>query len=213
MLYHIMDEPTLLEIAGVPEKFSMKLIFAVLPAVLLFCRQWMAWVVFLFLFVPPQAFARGTDCQHARELLDQSGVARDADENLFGKVKVQPPRGSFPSDMDQITWWGVFRPFEFWESPKFEAVWINPQGQEAARHSFRGNKCRLAKDSIRAESQPRGEYPGGMWSVIVTCDDYLIDKQTFAVLPAGGNARPTGPDSPGHPSETAMIWAKDAVDE
>lgn len=215
MLYHLADEPTLFHVEGVAAKLGIKLLTFSIPVILwMFRRRWLAWLLIFCFFeilspIGGTIYA-ATDCEHARKLLDKSGIARDASENLFGQVRLKPPYGSFPPDMDKITWWGEFKPFEFWESPEFEAVWINPQGQEAGRRKFRGNKCRLAKDTIRAENQPRGEFQPGMWNVIVTCKDYLIDKQAFAVLPAAGSR--TGPDTPSRPQESAMIWAKDAVE-
>lgn len=218
MIYHIADEPVLIQVEGVPAKLAVKsVLFLAVLAFLIFRKRWTRLLGFsLLLFLAQSstapAFARPTGCQHARELLDKSGTARDASENLFGQVKTQPPYGSFPSDMDKISWWGTFKPFEFWESPEFQAVWLNPQGQEVAQQKFRGNKCRLAKTTLRGEDQPRGEFQGGMWKVIVTCDDYLIDQQAFAVLPSGG-AAPQAGDTPGRSNQQpAMIWAKDAVE-
>lgn len=214
MIYHLLDEPLLLRMEGAPVKLLAKTLMVLIPTLLLIGRRvWRGWLGILFLWtvmVPQNAWALSrTGCQHARELLEKSGTARDASENLFGRVKIKPPHGSFPSDIDKITWWGTFKPFEFWESPEFESVWINPQGQEVARRQFRGKKCQLAKDTLQAEDQPRGQFQSGMWNVIVTCEDYLIDKQSVAVLSAGGS--PTSPDAPSKPQETAMIWAKDKV--
>lgn len=214
MSYHLTAEPSLWQLPGVPSKFLSKCLAFLIPTILLLKQKvWRRWLVLLLLFLGAAPFkmvyAASTSCQHARELLSKSGVAHDASENLFGQIKVKPPYGSFPQDMDKITWWGKFRPFEFWESPEFEAVWINPQGQEVTKQKFRGKKCSLAKTSIQGESQPRGEFQGGMWNVIVTCDDYLIDKQTFAVLPAGSPS--SAADSPQSGDGGAMIWAKDKI--
>ena len=167
-------------------------------------------VVSMLLLPVPLAVAGSETCRHARQLLDQSGTARDARENLLGQIKKDPPYGSFPSEIDRVSWWGKFKPFEFWENPEFEAAWINPQGQEVARQKFRGSQCALAKTSLPAENRPRGQLEGGMWNVIVTCKDYLIDKQTFAVLPSAPPSR-SGPDSSHKSQESAMIWAKDTV--
>lgn len=185
LLFHLSHDPALWKLHGVSSKLMSKLIPLPLWA------------------VDPER------CRQARELLDQAGTAREAHETLFGHVKKKPPYGTFPADIDQVSWWGEFKPFELWHSPEFEAAWINPQGQEVARQRFRGSRCRLAKTSLKAENQPRGMFEGGMWNVIVTCEDYLIDKQTFAVLPQGG--RGAGPDSLNPPPEAAMIWAEDAV--
>lgn len=213
MIYHLADEPALFKISGVTNKLVFKLSLFLIPFWLWIRRGvWLKWLVIFFVFSLPAsepALALPTGCKHARELLEKSGTARDASENIFGRIKTKPPYGSFPQDMDKITWWGTFKPFEFWESPKFESVWINPEGKEAARNSFRGNKCRLAKDTLKAEDQPRGEFQPGMWNVIVTCDDYLIDKQTFAILAPAGSQAPS--DAPTKSQETAMIWAKDEV--
>ena len=177
----------------------------------------MRWILLFFVlqFGWPQQTQAGlfksSECEHARELLDASGTARDATEDFLGRVHRKPPYGTFPSDMDQVTWWGTFKPFEFWESPEFQAVWINPQGQEVARQTFRGSKCRLAKTTLKAVDQPRGELTPGMWKVIVTCQDYLIDRQSFAVLPV--QSTPTGPDAGPASQDSAMIWTSDLLDE
>lgn len=214
MVFHLAGESRLWQIDGVRGKLGIKISLAIAPVLLLFAKKiWFRRIILLVLTVPlfVSSAEAATRCQHARELLDRSGTARDADENIFGKVKTKPPYGTFPSDMDKITWWGEFKPFEFWESPKFEAVWIKPDGEEAARQKFRGNKCRLAKTQLKAKDQPRGEFQPGLWSVVVTCDDYLIDKQSFGVLPVGGGAW-TGPDQAAAAKEEPVtIWAKDEV--
>lgn len=185
-VFHVATEPELWRLEGIRSKVMLKIL-------------------------PLPVFAtRPTGCQEARELLDSKGTARDAKETLFGNIKRTPPYGSFPADADKVTWWGVFKPFELWESPEFQAVWINPEGQEAARQSFRGSHCRLAKTTLKAEEQPHGMFQGGMWQVVVTCEDYLIDKQTFAVLPDKPPQRGS-PDAGPPTSESTMIWAEDMV--
>lgn len=219
MIYHLLAEPALFHIDGILPKLALKVTFLLLPLVFLFSRkQWQILRNLFFFsslwlsFLESPAWALPPGCKHARELLDQSGVARDAHENFLGQVKIDPPTGTFPSDMDKISWWGEFKPFEFWESPQFQAAWINPQGEESTRQKFRGNKCRLAKDTVRAENQPRGEFQPGMWNVIVTCEDYVIDQKSFAVLPAGGSLA-RSQDGAQKKQEPAMIWAKDAVND
>ena len=187
LLFHLTQEPGLWKLEGIRSKIMTKLIPFPLYA------------------------GRSDDCRQARELLDQSGTARDAKETLFGDIKKMPPYGSFSSESDQITWWGVFEPFEVWNNPEFQAAWINPRGEEVARQNFHGSHCRLAKTTLSAQNQPRGMFEGGMWQVMVTCQDYLIDKQTFAVVPEGGNPQQKGSDTARSPSETAMIWAEDSV--
>ena len=216
MLYHLAEAPALWQLAGVPTKLAIKIFFVLIPLSLLLARRFWLGGISLFLFLafithPTSGFAADAHaCRHARELLTKSGMAREAKEDLLGQLKLSPPYGSFPSDMDKIAWWGTFQPFEFWEGPEFQAVWIRPDGQEAAKQKFRPGKCKLAATSVRGETQPRGEFQGGMWNVVVTCEDYLIDKQNFAVLPSGGPSR-VGPDVPKKNQESAMIWAKDAV--
>ena len=119
-----------------------------------------------------------------RELVEKTGIARDAREIFFGGLKIDPPTGSFPSGMDKISWWGSFKPFEFWEIPEFQAAWINPQGEEVVRQKFRGSKCRLAKTTVRGENQLRGEFQGGIW--------------------------PDAP-APAKKEEGRIIWAGDAI--
>jgi hypothetical protein len=217
-VFHLLQEPALWQFSGVPQKFFMKALFFLIPAFLFIQRKfWLSWLaVFLMLlttFGAAEAFAKGSGgCKDAQQLLDQSGIARDASENFFGHVKRKPPYGSFPSDMDKITWWGVFQPFEFWEEPEFQAIWINPSGQEVARQKFHGTKCRLAKSSLRGEDMPQGEFQEGMWKVIVTCENDLIDQQSFAVLPLG-RTPPKGPDAQSQGRQATMIWAKDLLDE
>lgn len=215
MIFHLAQNPRLWRIEGVPVKFLMKIILSAVPLIFILRRKiWLrgfAFALFFAVVQPSLAFAgKSSRCEHARELLSQSGMARDASENLFGNIKTKPPYGSFPEDMDKITWWGAFQPFEFWESPEFKAVWINPEGEEIESRKFKPGHCRLAKTSLKGENQPRGQFQPGMWNVLVTCEDYLIDKQSFAVLPSG--PAPTGPDAAaGSKPETAMIWAKDEV--
>lgn len=220
MIYHLSQSPVLWRVEGVPLKIFLKLAVSLIPLFFIVGRRrWMkfflvsALIASIFSVTTPAALA-SSSCEHARQLLTKAGTARDASEDLFGRLKIKPPYGSFPSDMDQITWWGEFQPFEFWERPQFEAVWINPQGEEAGRQKFRPGQCALAKTSLRAEDEPRGEFQGGMWKVIVTCGDYLIDKRDFAVLPAGGGPVKAGAEaSSSKKEEGAMIWAKDAVKE
>ena len=217
MIHHIFKEPVLLKIQGVPWRLLFKVFCFLIPAFLLIRRShWLQWLLLIGAFSlrpAPRAFAF-SNCEHARELLDRSGVARDADENLFGQIKLKPPTGSFPVDMDKITWWGDFKPFEFWESPEFQAVWINPRGEEAHKQNFRGTKCRLAKTSIQAEKLPKGEFEKGIWSVIVTCEDYLISKQNFALLPLqpdSSKVRTQEGRATSLRDEAVTIWAKDEV--
>ncbi len=216
MIFHLAEEPALWQIQGVQGKFLIKLGFFLIPVFLYVNRKiWVSWLaVFLFLTAGflPQGWAGQSDCEGVRELLDQSGMARDAHENFLGQVKREPPYTSFPADMDKITWWGIFKPFEFWHHPEFQAAWINPQGQEMARQKFKGTKCRLAKISIKGEDQPRGEFYPGMWRVMITCGEYVIDQKSFAVLPVGQPTQPNQ-DPRAHPQQPVMIWAQDALKE
>ncbi len=215
MLYHLWEEPALWRVEDVPLKFLFKVIIFLIPLTLLFFKSaWTQLLLVLFVLFSAQSSAQAAwtrpACEHARELLEQAGTARDAKEDFLGRVKRDPPYGTFPSDMDQISWWGTFKPFEFWQSPEFQAVWINPEGAEVARQTFRGNKCRLAKTTIQAKDQPRGEFPPGMWKVIVTCEDYVIDRRPFAVLPA--KSMSDGSDNGAAQGEQAMIWAQDLLE-
>jgi hypothetical protein len=215
MLYHLSDQPALWNVDGVPFKLAMKAVFFLIPVTLLtFQKKWTRLLLFLFFLLPSSSYwvYASSGCENAKELMGKSGIARDASENWAGKIKVQPPTSSFPSDMDKITWWGEFKPFEFWHSPEFKAVWIDPEGRPAAEQTFRGKKCSLAKTTVYAKQQPRGEFKDGIWSVLVTCDDYLIDKQNFAVLPVGGPPSRNPQDQTQSPKdEGVMIWAGDAV--
>ena len=138
-------------------------------------------------------------CERAREYMTESGVARDAKENFLGRLKITPPRGSFPPEMDKVTWWGTFKPFEFWESPKFQAVWMNPRGEPVEREEFRGGKCQLAKATLPVERLSQRRLEPGMWRVIVSCDDVVVDNHPFPVI--GSSSSPDANDS------GIMIWA------
>ena len=215
VVYHLSKDPSLWNLEGVPAKFLIKIFWLLIPcAFLLKRKKWISYLpgvcFFLFLANPVAQASKSSACQHARELLVKSGTARDAEEGFLGQIKLKPPYGSFPSDMDQIAWWGQFKPFEFWESPEFQAVWINPDGQEMLRHKFKGEACALAKTYIYSEPLPRGQLQGGIWKVVVTCEDYLIDKQSFAILPSPGSVQ-SGSDAAVQSKDTAMIWASDKV--
>lgn len=215
MTIHLVKDPQLWKIEGVALKFLLKTFWLLLPLILLFRpKLWIRFLpgLILMLLIPSSARADffPSACKEARQMLDGSGVARDADENFFGKIKVQSPQGSFPQEMDKITWWGKFKPFEFWQSPAFQASWIDPEGKEVARQEFQGMKCALAKTGLRGDSQPRGEFKPGMWKIIVTCQDYVIDNQSFAVLPSAPLATPKQ-ESSAKKEQPIMIWAKDKV--
>jgi hypothetical protein len=216
MSYHLSKDSTLWSIAGVPLKLTAKILMATVPLfLLLFQGTWSRFLLFFFIFAaaaPSFAHARllPSGCQNAREMMEKSGAARDAKENFFGRIKVEPPTGTFPQEMDKITWWGKFKPFEFWQSPKFQAAWIDPEGKEVMRQEFKGQHCALAKTTVKGEQQPNGQFKAGMWKVIITCEDYLIDRQTFAIMPTG-QAAPLSGDQSQQSKESMMIWAKDKV--
>lgn len=147
------------------------------------------------------------DCEQAREMMEESGMARDAKEDFLGRIKITPPRSSFPPEMDKLTWWGTFKPFEFWRSPEFEAVWMNPAGEPAGRTQFRGGRCRLAKTTFRVDELPQGRLQPGMWRVVVRCGEVVIDNHPFAVI-----GSPSSPQDAGRGKDTGiMVWA-DGVD-
>lgn len=215
MTYHLTQDPSLWKVSGVPLKYAIKVLIILIPtALLLFRKSWQRLILMVFIFtamVPSESFAFLTSgCKQAREMLKESGTARDAKENFFGRIKVQPPHGSFPQEMDKISWWGKFKPFEFWQSPKFQAAWIDPEGKEVLKQEFKGEHCALAKTSMAGEAQPQGLFKPGMWKVIVTCDDYVIDRQTFAVVPTGAPP-PLSGENQKTSQEPLMIWAKDKV--
>ena len=138
--------------------------------------------------------------------MTESGLARDAKEGFLGNLKIQPPRGgSFPPEMDQLTWWGTFKPFEFWGNPEFQATWVNPQGMPVSRSSFRGGACALAKTTLQVKNLPQGRLTPGMWRVVVNCRDVTVDNHPFAVM--GSQASPG--DGGGTPDSGMMIWADD----
>lgn len=214
--YHLFESPRLWTIEGVPIKTIAKVASFLLPLFLLVCRRhWQRWLLLFFIGVGAFLSAgqisaqAASGCKQAPELFERSGVARDASENLFGKIKLTSPYGSFPPEMDKITWWGEFQPFEFWENPVFEATWINPHGKTVAKQKFRGNKCKLAKTTLYGRDQSRGQFEAGLWNVVISCEGQRIDQQSFVVLPPA-EAAPGAPDvSSG--KETAVIWVDEEL--
>jgi hypothetical protein len=212
MLYHLAGSPALAEVEGVARRAALKAGALMVPVALWLAgpvwRRWLA-VVFLAGAGASAAVAAPDDCKHAAALLKTAGVSRDAKENFLGKVKIEPPHGSFPEEMDRITWWGKFEPFELWGQPEMEAVWIAPGGREVARQKLRGKKCSLAKTAIKGADRPFGKFEAGIWEVAVQCGETPIDRRRFAVMsPVDPPAQAAG-DAPGG----MMIWAGDALDE
>ena len=132
-------------------------------------------------------------------------MARDAKENFLGQLKITPPRSSFPPEMDKVTWWGTFKPFEFWESPTLEATWINPHGESVSHSSFRGGKCQLAKTTLKVSQLPQGRLAPGTWRVVIRCDEVMIDNHPFPVVGSNGEDA----DSDIRAKSGIMIWADD----
>lgn len=206
--------------AGVPQKLGLKILMVFIPLALLVFQK--VWTRFLFFFLILTAFSSQSyasllpsGCQNARQMMEKSGTARDAKETFFGRIKIQTLRANFfyyysyhdlfPSQIDQVTWWGKFKPFEFWQRPKFQAAWINPEGQEVSRQEFRGDQCVLAKNKIASDRQPGGQMQPGVWKVVVTCENHFVDQRTFVVAPENSS----GPAET--PKTSQMIWAKDKV--
>lgn len=207
--HHLTHEPTLVKLPGVLPKLVWKSGFflALLALAGLSLRQW-TWGAMVGILIgihalPGSAAMTHESCERAQKYLKNSGVARDAKENFLGRVKVTPPETIFPPEMDKVTWWGTFKPFEFWESPKFEAVWINPHGEPADRQIFRGGQCQLAKTTLSTSKLPRGRLEPGTWRVRVSCEDIVIDNHPFAVL----SPPPQAGDTAG--GEPIMIWAEE----
>lgn len=205
--YHLGRDVSLFEIPGVlPNLLGKAALFIGLSLLFLISRRGLIviWVFALMMTgARNEASAAMTyeSCERAREFLKEAGVARDAKENFFGRVKIIPPRSSFPPEMDKVTWWGAFKPFEFWESPEFNAVWINPSGQAVGRATFRGGQCQLAKTTLSVENLPQRRLEPGMWRVIVTCEDVVVDHHPFAVV--GPQAAPI---DAGGEEQGVMIW-------
>lgn len=205
--HHLGHDPTLLDLAGVRPKLVWKgTLFLLAILLLIFSpRAFVSLTIFILAlgWGGGHAFAGSAGCEQARELMTESGVARDAKENFLGGVKIKPPRSSFPPEMDKVTWWGTFKPFEFWQSPQLEAAWVNPRGEIVERQSFRGGACALAKTTLAVQKLPRARLESGMWRVIVSCQDVTIDNHPFAVV---GSSAPT---QDGRVSEDSgvMIWA------
>lgn len=216
MVFHLSGRPALWHIEGAAFKFILKGVLFSVPLTLLLTRKRWTALLILFTLISSEPAQAGfwpeskSACASAREMLKDSGTARDAKENLFGAIKLQPPQEKFPRDADKVTWWGKFEPFEFWKSPEFTAAWLDPQGREVGRQNFKGAHCALAKSTLPAEGLPRGEFQPGVWKVIVTCDDYLIDQRYFEVagprLPVQNAKQEQIPAAP-----PVTIWAKDKV--
>lgn len=219
MTYHLQKDNALWSVPGVGFKYAAKWFLVLVPLALLIGRK--AWLRFLLLILmlmacqAPESLAFwSSGCKQAPQMMEKSGIARNAKESFFGRIKLQQPRadffhyyafiGLFPKKMDKITWWGKFKPFEFWQRPKFQAVWFDPSGKEVLKQEFKGNHCVLAKSTALAEQQPQGMFTPGVWKIKVTCDEYLVDQQTIAVLPTASIAE-------NQKSSEMMIWAKDKV--
>ncbi len=206
--YHLGRDASLLEIPGVLSNLAGKAaLFVGLSALFLADLRGLIFICGFSLMltgIETKASAAMTyeSCERAREFLKEAGVARDAKENFFGRMKIIPPRSSFPPEMDKVTWWGAFKPFEFWESPEFNAVWINPSGQAVGRATFRGSHCQLAKTTLPVENLPQRKLEPGIWRVIVSCEDVVIDHHPFAVV--GPHVAPI--DAGGGQEQGMMIW-------
>ena len=206
--HHLLHDPALLGLPGVSWKLAWKgAIFLGTLLLLIFSRRVFLGVFGIFLglsygIAPVLAAQDGADCEQALELMEASGMARDAKEDFLGRVKITPPRSSFPPEMDKVTWWGTFKPFEFWRSPEFEATWIDPQGASVSRTRFRGGNCQLAKTTLQVEGLPQGKLRPGMWRVVVSCGEVVIDNHPFAVIGSPSSAQ----DAMGKDSGV-MIWA------
>ena len=206
--HHLGHDPTLIDLKGVRPKLAWKafLFFGTLT-LLIFSKKFRLLTITIFMVSLGGLNAsagRGSEaCETARELMQESGIARDAKEDFFGRLKITPPRSSFPPEMDKITWWGSFKPFEFWESPQFQAVWINPRGESVNRSSFRGGQCQLAKTTLKMNQLPQGRLEPGIWRVIVSCGDVVMDNHPFAVM---GSNRSSGERGSVQDSGM-MIWA------
>ena len=206
--HHLGHDRTLLSFPGVLPKLTWKATLFALSLVLLI---WWAKPLLLVIIFGLSFYVGNTNlaamdresCEKAQELMKESGIARDAKEDFFGRLKIKPPRSSFPPEMDKVTWWGTFKPFEFWENPQFQAVWISPSGQMVEQQAFQGGRCELAKTTLPVEKLPARRLEPGMWRVIVSCKDVVIDNHPFAVI--GSSAPPQ--DSRSGEDSGVMIWA------
>lgn len=185
--HHLRHDASLIRLPGVKEKIFWKAgLVALAFLILLFSNKNL--MIFLtlgfFLLAVSPAFAAPSQetCERAREFMKEAGIARDAKEGFFGKLKIQGPRAAFPSEMDKVTWWGDFKPFEYWQSPEFQAAWINPEGLPVKQSSFRGGPCSLAKNTLRTSELPSGELNPGLWRVVISCGDTVIDNHPFTVI-------------------------------
>lgn len=204
--HHLRHDPALLELEGVRVKMAWKIgLFLGTALLLIFSGRFLSLLIVMAFCLEPFALAAMTreSCERAKEFMKESGVARDAKENFFGRLKIKSPRTTFPPEMDKVTWWGTFKPFEFWESPELEATWINPRGETISRAPFRGGHCQLAKTTLPIDRLPQKRLEPGMWRVIVNCEDVVIDNHPFAVI---GSSSPS-PDAARGEDSAMMIWA------
>ena len=206
--HHLRHDPTLVQIDGVPFKIAWKAFLFVGSLVLFFLsgrKRLLGAAILMFMMSERNGLTARESCEMAREFLKESGMARDAKEDFLGRLKITPPRSSFPPEMDKVAWWGTFKPFEFWSNPEFQATWINPRGEAVNRTSFRGGHCQLAKTTLKMNQLPRGRLEPGVWRVIVNCDDVVIDNHPFAVIQT-----PSSPADGGKDQDSGiMIWAND----
>ena len=206
--HHLGHDSTLLDLPGVRLKLAWKITLVLIPfglSVFSYRLTLLGLVVVILLSKVSPVFAGifSSDCERTRELMKESGIARDAHEDFLGRLKIKSPRSTFPPEMDQITWWGTFKPFEFWGNPELKSTWINPQGLVVSQQPFRGGQCELAKTALSANTLPRGRFEPGMWRVVVTCQDSVVDNHPFAVVGSPGASG----DGKTNEDSGIMIWA------
>ena len=120
------------------------------------------------------------DLEARKKYLLRSGVAYDAHEDPLGAIHVKDPKSFFNKDTDQVTWWGEFKPFTGWGRPKLQAQWVNPKGELTAVQDFKGEVCRLAKNTLKMK-----EGASGLWRVKVYYKGKLLDDKQFELSENG----------------------------
>ncbi len=130
--------------------------------------------------VQPQPF-------NPSSMLLHSGVAYDASESILGIISLKEPKSFFKPTIDQVTWWGEFKPFKFWGRPELEARLYEPlpPGDQKDQKMFKGEICVLAKATFKMQT-PAKE---GTWRIDVYSQGQKVDSKNFVVY--GGPAAPT----------------------
>lgn len=126
------------------------------------------------------------ECSEVRKRFKRGGVAKDARERNFGRVRInETVDGTFSEQEDQVTWWGEFdRSFSYWGEPRLESKFYDPAGEVVYEKRYTADRCKLARISMPLSPDQVRRRPG-TWKVETSCDEGPpLDSQTFEVRPA-----------------------------